>query len=87
LGPPDAPYLAFISRDLGEIVERVVPDTREGVLNLKSAKQVTHLNTSVDQADEQILESWRTRRVLPPEVVESALSKLGERGCVLVVSR
>jgi hypothetical protein len=41
LGPQDAPYLDFISRDLGLIVERVVPDTREGVLNLKSAKQVS----------------------------------------------
>lgn len=40
LGPPDAPYMAFVAKDLGEIVHRVVPDNREGVLNLRSAKQV-----------------------------------------------
>lgn len=38
----DAPYLAFVGKDLGDIVERVVPDTREGVLNLKSARQVSY---------------------------------------------
>lgn len=52
LGPQDAPYLEFISRDLGLIVERVVPDTREGVLNLKSAKQVS--DRGVDQRQHSV---------------------------------
>ena len=40
LGSHDAPYAAYVNRDLGTIVERVVPPEREGVLNLKSARQV-----------------------------------------------
>lgn len=40
LGQEAGGYLGFVVRDLGEIVGRVVPDTREGVLNLRSAKQV-----------------------------------------------
>ncbi|RSH89043.1 hypothetical protein EHS25_002705 [Saitozyma podzolica] len=138
LGPQDAPYLDFISRDLGLIVERVVPDTREGVLNLKSAKQrgggqraesrrkyvgnraalecaeneasgdnlapvagaralqarrreakgarkrkrqYTWHRTALGWAllirwTLQILESWRTRRIIPPEIIDSALAKL-----------
>lgn len=38
--PGDAPYLAFTARDLPTIVQGVVPDAREGILNLKSARQV-----------------------------------------------
>ena len=34
------PYNNLIKRDLPKIVEMVVPDTREGVLNLMSAQQV-----------------------------------------------
>lgn len=41
LTPTEAPYLALVARDLGDIVQKVVPDTREGVLNLKSTKQVS----------------------------------------------
>jgi hypothetical protein len=132
-------------------VERVVPDTREGVLNLKSAKQVSGswsglettrrriigaparalmterrevrggehrgnralLNCTEESGDDlasgcrspissggarelgrgstfgigrrwaslmrsasQILESWRTRRIIPPEIIDAALVKL-----------
>ena len=41
LAPHDAPYPTLISRDVGVVVGYVVPDTREGVLNLKSARQVS----------------------------------------------
>lgn len=34
------PYVAYITRDLSLVVGKVVPDTREGVLNLKAARQV-----------------------------------------------
>jgi CTD kinase subunit gamma len=40
VGPPDAPYLHLVARDLAVVVNNVVPDSREGVLNLMSAKQV-----------------------------------------------
>jgi CTD kinase subunit gamma len=40
-GGPDAPYIDFVARDLDQITEFVVPPTREGVLNLLSAKQVS----------------------------------------------
>lgn len=41
VGRPDAPYVDYVSRDLARIVELVVPESREGVLNLLSAKQVS----------------------------------------------
>lgn len=65
LGSHDAPYAAYVNRDLGTIVERVVPPEREGVLNLKSARQ--------------ILESWRTRRVVEVRVVDDVLRTLDAR--------
>ena len=58
-------YLGMVARDLGRIVEGVVPDSREGILNYKAARQ--------------ILESWRTRRILDPSIVDAALQTLDER--------
>ncbi|ORY26313.1 CTD kinase subunit gamma CTK3-domain-containing protein [Naematelia encephala] len=68
IGPPDAPYLAFMRRDLATVVSHVVPPSREGILNLKATRQ--------------ILESWRTRRILDQGagVVEAALAQLDNRG-------
>lgn len=40
----DAPYLAFLARDLETIVSNVVPKG-EGVLNLRAAKQVRGYDT------------------------------------------
>ncbi|KAL1411366.1 hypothetical protein Q8F55_002322 [Vanrija albida] len=65
LGPPDAPYLALIERSLPTLVGAVVPDSREGVLNLKATRA--------------ILESWLTRRVVDPAVVDAALAELSQR--------
>ncbi|EIW66005.1 hypothetical protein TREMEDRAFT_45988 [Tremella mesenterica DSM 1558] len=62
IGPPDAPYLKHVSEDLSRVVENVVPATREGILNLKAAKQ--------------ILESWRLRRILDPNIIDASLEKL-----------
>ena len=62
LGPPDAPYAGMIARNLDKIVSNVVPETREGVLNSKAARQ--------------ILDSWRTRRMLDTGLVEQALHLL-----------
>lgn len=65
IGPPDAPYLPLIERHLPDLVSAVVPNTREGRLNARSARL--------------ILESWRARRVLDPSAVDAALSILAER--------
>ncbi|OCF31950.1 CTD kinase subunit gamma [Kwoniella heveanensis BCC8398] len=65
LGPTDAPYPGFVTSNLKELVEKVVPDSREGVLNLRSAKQ--------------ILESWRMRRVIDHDVIEEVLKSLEGR--------
>ena len=64
LPPSDAPYPAFIERDLPTLVSNVVPPTREGVLNLRSARL--------------ILDSWKKRRVLG-EVVDKVLDDLEQR--------
>ncbi|KAF9461850.1 CTD kinase subunit gamma CTK3-domain-containing protein [Collybia nuda] len=58
-------YVAFVTRDLGKIVENVVPKGRQGLPNLVSTKQ--------------ILESWRSKRVIDPQKVEDALSSLNAR--------
>ncbi|KAK6909841.1 hypothetical protein I204_04756 [Kwoniella mangroviensis CBS 8886] len=65
LGPVDAPYPQLVTQNLQDIVGKVVPDGRDGVLNLRSAKQ--------------ILESWRLRRVIDHDVVEEALKFLEGR--------
>ncbi|WRT66678.1 uncharacterized protein IL334_003638 [Kwoniella shivajii] len=65
LGPTEAPYPELVNKNLHDIVGKVVPDSREGVLNLRSAKQ--------------ILESWRMRRVVDHDVVEEALKSLEGR--------
>jgi CTD kinase subunit gamma len=64
-GPPDAPYLPLIERGLARIVAQVVPDTREGLLNLKSARAM--------------LQSWRARRVLDLGLVDAAMAQLDAR--------
>ncbi|KAL1755426.1 CTD kinase subunit gamma CTK3-domain-containing protein, partial [Schizophyllum commune] len=58
-------YVDFLSRDLNKLVETVVPEGREGSINYNSAKQ--------------ILESWRTRRLVDPHIVDIALASLQSR--------
>ncbi|KAI5830971.1 hypothetical protein K523DRAFT_415400 [Schizophyllum commune Tattone D] len=58
-------YVDFLSRDLNKLVETVVPEGREGLINYNSAKQ--------------ILESWRTRRLVDPHIVDAALASLQSR--------
>ncbi|KAK8864693.1 hypothetical protein IAR55_001945 [Kwoniella newhampshirensis] len=65
IGPIEAPYPEFVTRDLQKVVDSVVPDTREGILNLKSARQ--------------ILESWKTRRVIDASVIGEVLKSLEGR--------
>ncbi|WWC88998.1 uncharacterized protein L201_003915 [Kwoniella dendrophila CBS 6074] len=65
LGPSETPYPNLINKNLQDIVEKVVPDNRDGILNLRSAKQ--------------ILESWRLRRVIDHDIVEEAIHSLEGR--------
>ncbi|KAJ7645540.1 CTD kinase subunit gamma CTK3-domain-containing protein [Mycena polygramma] len=63
--PKNKQYVDFVNRDIGKIVECVVPPGREGLPNLTSTKQ--------------ILESWRNKRVVDPQTVDDVLSALGTR--------
>ncbi|KAF8058589.1 CTD kinase subunit gamma CTK3-domain-containing protein [Lyophyllum atratum] len=58
-------YVNFVTRDLSVIVENVVPQGRQGLPNLVSTKQ--------------ILESWRSKRVIDPQKVDDILSSLNTR--------
>ncbi|KAL0568093.1 hypothetical protein V5O48_013899 [Marasmius crinis-equi] len=58
-------YVDYVSRDLPKIVENVVPPGREGLPNLVSTRQ--------------ILENWRTKRVIDPQVIDTVISTLETR--------
>ncbi|KAK1217341.1 hypothetical protein PQX77_020002 [Marasmius sp. AFHP31] len=55
-------YVDYVSRDLPSIVENVVPPGREGLPNLVSTRQ--------------ILENWRSKRVIDPQVIDTVISTL-----------
>lgn len=61
----NALYVDYVSRDLTQIVECVVPVGRQGLPNLPSTKQ--------------ILENWRTKRIIEPQKVDEVLSLLSSR--------
>ncbi|KAM0793474.1 hypothetical protein ACM66B_000916 [Microbotryomycetes sp. NB124-2] len=64
--PPNSqPFLAFANRDLAQLVNNVVPDSKLGSLNLMSATQV--------------LNSWKTRRVFEASVLDPILDQLQQR--------
>ncbi|KAH0588363.1 CTD kinase subunit gamma [Termitomyces sp. J132] len=58
-------YVNFVTRDLGKIVENVVPKGRQGLPNLVSTRQ--------------ILQSWRSKRVIDPQTVDDVLASLNDR--------
>ncbi|EGO00520.1 hypothetical protein SERLA73DRAFT_104838 [Serpula lacrymans var. lacrymans S7.3] len=58
-------YVDFVSRDLGKIVEHVVPEGRHGLPNLTSTKQ--------------ILENWRSKRVIDPQKIDDVMTTLNAR--------
>ncbi|KAJ7202771.1 CTD kinase subunit gamma CTK3-domain-containing protein [Mycena pura] len=63
--PGTIQYVDFVNRDIGKLVDCVVPPGREGLPNLTSTKQ--------------ILENWRNKRVVDPQTVDDALSALEKR--------
>ncbi|KAL9712164.1 hypothetical protein Ac2012v2_005241 [Leucoagaricus gongylophorus] len=58
-------YIEYLARDLPKIIELVAPDGRQGLPNLSSTKQ--------------ILESWRTKRMIDPKKLDEILSSLNSR--------
>ncbi|KAF8138931.1 CTD kinase subunit gamma CTK3-domain-containing protein [Boletus edulis] len=54
-------YVDYVSRDLRQIVECVVPVGRQGLPNLTSTKQ--------------ILENWRTKRIIEPQRVDEVMQR------------
>ncbi|KAG6884725.1 hypothetical protein C0993_008706 [Termitomyces sp. T159_Od127] len=62
-------YVNFVARDLGKIVENVVPKGRQGLPNLVSTRQ--------------ILQSWRSKRVIDPQTVDEVLTSLNDRQLAL----
>jgi len=58
-------YVDFVARDLRMIVECVVPEGRQGLPNLTSTKQ--------------ILENWRSKRVIDPQKIDDVMTTLMNR--------
>ncbi|KAK7691384.1 hypothetical protein QCA50_004783 [Cerrena zonata] len=63
--PNSSYYVDYVSRDLTKIVEYVVPQGRQGLPNLMSTRQ--------------ILESWRSKRVVDPAKASEVLATLESR--------
>jgi len=59
---PNRSYVDFLARDLGNIVECVVPSGRAGLPNLTSVKG--------------ILENWKSKRIIDPQKVDEIISGL-----------
>jgi CTD kinase subunit gamma len=74
-------YVDYVSRDLGKIVELVVPEGRQGPPNLLSTKQVRfqRSNWLFGISPAQILENWRSKRVIDPQKVDQVISLLATR--------
>ncbi|EJD38687.1 hypothetical protein AURDEDRAFT_91842 [Auricularia subglabra TFB-10046 SS5] len=58
-------YVKYVARDVDMIVDLVVPDEQDGLLNLMSTRQ--------------ILETWRSKRIIDPHIVDKVLQSLDER--------
>ncbi|KAK4055205.1 hypothetical protein OIV83_000485 [Microbotryomycetes sp. JL201] len=70
--PQSLPYTAFAARDLGTLVNNVVPASQLGSLNLMSATQASRKRA-------RVLQSWKTRRVFDAAVLDPILNQLSER--------
>ncbi|KAJ2981029.1 hypothetical protein NUW54_g10926 [Trametes sanguinea] len=67
-----ASYVDYVTRDLRKIVDSVVPEGRQGLPNLMSTRQ--------------ILESWRSKRLVEPTKVDEVLATLEERRAAVSVN-
>ncbi|KAI0666956.1 CTD kinase subunit gamma CTK3-domain-containing protein [Trametes maxima] len=71
-GQSSSSYVTYVSRDLPQIVEYVVPEGRQGLPNLMSTKQ--------------ILESWRSKRIVEPQKIDEVITVLDERRAAALAS-
>jgi len=58
-------YIGFVRKDLFKLVDMVVPEGREGLANLMSTTQ--------------ILQTWRTKRVFEPSLIDEVMQMLERR--------
>ena len=77
-------YMDFVERDLEKVVDSVVPPGKEGMVNLGSARQVCrsrlipcHMRTHT--ISQQILENWRSKRFVKPDLIDNVLGVLSQR--------
>lgn len=83
---PNAPgsYAQYVAQDLEKIVKLVVPEARGGLVNLMSTQQASlSFLQPPSSADEfgamKILDSWRTKRIMDPALIDELLLSLGSR--------
>jgi CTD kinase subunit gamma len=77
-------YVHLLERDLDQIVEWAVPESRDGLMNAQSTMQVCRLLSDPCVVPMLIfrmkmLENWRTKRIIDPKRVENAIALLQER--------
>lgn len=88
-GQGSASYVDYVSRDLKKLVEYVVPPGQQGMPNFMSTVQVspcgphgciwyTYLIVGFPRRT-QVLESWRTKRVLELQKLDDVLTELDSR--------
>lgn len=80
-----AVYRAYIAHQLPEIVDMVVPDERNGIINLLATLQVSCLcvGRQLRLTLLQILQSWRVKRLLEPEMMDALQNSLESRRVTL----
>ncbi|CAG7850739.1 SubName: Full=Uncharacterized protein {ECO:0000313/EMBL:CCA68504.1} [Serendipita indica DSM 11827] len=61
---PGLYYVNLLQKDLSSIIEWVVPESRDGLINVQSAMQA---------------KNWRMKRILDPKKVEAVIASLQER--------
>lgn len=74
-------YVPYISRDLDKVVDYVVPDSKDGLMNVQSTTQVRQASIIDDKLiiSGKILENWRIKRIIDVSNVDSAVSLLDRR--------
>jgi hypothetical protein len=85
----DFPYTALLGRDVIKLVGLVVPENKEGILNLHSTKQVSpgklrnreRLGTLIMHIFYliQIVESFRNKRTIPVDICDQLVEQLEQR--------
>jgi CTD kinase subunit gamma len=76
-------YVDYLPRDLAKIVDSVVPEGRQGLPNVMNTRQVRAICTTPKYREftsySQILESWRSKRIIDPQMIDDILQHLRGR--------